>query len=107
MTTAGRIRRGMTAIVITSSLDPSWIRPLAAFRGRGVATVVVALDGAAFDAHVRADRERRGELVAPRDPSHDEAAAKRARALRHALAEYELKVHSVLPRQALGEALVG
>src|SRR5258705_8116342 len=37
--TAGRLRRGMTAIVITASTDPTWIRPIAALRGRGIATV--------------------------------------------------------------------
>ena len=33
--TVGRLRRGMTAVVITPSLDPSWVRPLASLRGRG------------------------------------------------------------------------
>ena len=35
---AGRLRRGMTAIVITPSLDRSWIRPIAALRTRGIAS---------------------------------------------------------------------
>jgi uncharacterized protein (DUF58 family) len=39
--TVGRLRRGMTAVVITPSLDPSWVRPLAS-RTR-VACVVVSL----------------------------------------------------------------
>ena len=32
--TVGRLRRGMTAVVITPSLDPSWVRPLASLRSR-------------------------------------------------------------------------
>src|SRR4029077_11684819 len=49
ITTVGRLRRGMTAVVITASLDPAWVRPLASLRTRGVACVVVTLDAAAFD----------------------------------------------------------
>ena len=41
ISTVGRLRRGMTAVIITPSLDPSWVRPLASLRGRGVACVVV------------------------------------------------------------------
>ena len=36
-----------------------------------------------------------------------DAAAKRARALRHALAEYELKAYGVTPGRPLGEVLAG
>src|SRR6476619_2651663 len=32
----GRLRRGMTAVVITASLDASWVRPLASLRTRGI-----------------------------------------------------------------------
>ena len=105
--TAGRLRRGMTAILITSSTDPTWIRPVAALRSRGITTVVVALDAPAFDRMARAERERAGETVPPLEPGVEEQRAQRARAMRHALAEYELKVHTVGPGQALGEALVG
>jgi uncharacterized protein (DUF58 family) len=104
---AGRLRRGMTAIVITPSTDPTWIRPAASLRRRGITTVVVTVDAAAFDRVARGERERMGETVPPLDPAVVEQRAKRARALRHALAEYEIKVHTVLPGQALGEALVG
>src|SRR5438045_557914 len=31
---AGRLRRGMTAMVITPSTDPAWVRPIAALRSR-------------------------------------------------------------------------
>jgi uncharacterized protein (DUF58 family) len=105
LTTASRLRRGMTAIVITSSTDVTWIRPIGALRPRGIATVVVAVDGAAFDRVARTERERLGEQLPPLDPAVEEARAQRARALRHALAEYELRVHTVLPGQALGLAL--
>ena len=44
--TAGRLRRGMTAIVITPSTDGTWIRPIASLRSRGIATVVVTVDAA-------------------------------------------------------------
>jgi uncharacterized protein (DUF58 family) len=105
--TAGRLRRGMTAIVISPSTDGTWVRPIASLRTRGIATVVVAIDGPAFDRVARAEREREGETLAPIDPTVTEQRAQRARALRHALSEYEMKVHTVLPGQALGEALVG
>ena len=105
VTTAGRLRRGMTAIVVTSSTDSTWIRPIAALRSRGITTVVVSVDAAAFDRVTRAERERSGESLAPVDPAVEESRAQRSRALRHALAEYELRVHTVLPGQALAEAL--
>ena len=105
VTTASRLRRGMTAVVITASTDVTWIRPIAALRGRGIATVVVTIDAPAFDRVARLERERLGELVPALDPAVEEQRAQRARALRHALAEFELRVHTVLPGQALGAAL--
>ncbi len=86
-----RLRRGMTAIVITASQDPSFVRPLAALRARGIGAVVISLDAPAYE------------------PAPDEAAAdaarKRARALRHTLAEYQIPTYTVGPHQPLGEAL--
>jgi hypothetical protein len=102
----GRLRRGMTAVVVTASLDPSWVRPLAALRSRGVACVVVTADAAAY---ARLDAEARAGATGGKvanDPEADEAHAKRRRALRHALAEYELKVHELVPNRSLGELLV-
>ena len=95
----------MTAVVITASLDPAWIRPLAALRTRGVGCVVVVADVAAyarFEADVKA--EATGTTVA-RDPVAEEAAAKRRRALQHTLAEYELSAYTVTPNRPLGEIL--
>ena len=91
--TVGRLKRGMTAVIITASLDPDWVRALAALRARGVGCVVVTLDPSAFEP--------------PAEGPDAEAAAKRVRALRHALAEYELPYHVVTPDRSLGEILAG
>ncbi|MFP5343294.1 MAG: DUF58 domain-containing protein [Candidatus Limnocylindria bacterium] len=89
-----RLRRGMTAVVITASLETDWVKPLAALRSRGVACVVVTLDAAAYaDAHEAHEAGGGG-------PD-----AKRARALRHALAEYELRSFPIDPGQSLAAAL--
>ena len=94
-----RLRRGMTAVIITASMDPSWVRPLAALRQRGVGCVVVSLDASAF-ALATDD--------APRpDAATLEAQAKRARALHHALAEYELRSYFIDPGRSLAEQLAG
>ena len=96
--TVGRLRRGMTAVVITPSLDPSWVRPLAAC-GRAASpaswspstprpTTALARGG-------RAAAERRDAVESTPRPTS--CAAKRARALRHALAEYELPSYAVTP----------
>jgi uncharacterized protein (DUF58 family) len=103
--TVGRLRRGMTAVIITPSLDPSWVRPLAALRTRGVACVVLTLDAAAYD---RAAHPLPAVSVSggsPPPPDIDEETAKRARALRHAIAEYELKSFTITPGRPLGEIL--
>jgi uncharacterized protein (DUF58 family) len=89
--TVGRLRRGMTAVIITASLDPAWVRALAALRARGVGCVVITLDPGAFEP---------GQTAADVD-----LFAKRARALRHALAEYDLPSYVVTPGRPLGEIL--
>jgi hypothetical protein len=81
----------MTAIVITASLDPSFVRPLATLRTRGIGTVVVLLDQPAF-APVAADGDT-------------DVSRQRGRAVRHALAEYEIPVSVLGPDQDLAEAL--
>jgi uncharacterized protein (DUF58 family) len=101
----GRLRRGMTAVIITASLDPAWVRVLATLRGRGVACVVVLLDALAYDRVAQDERAAlAGERYVP-DPEVEEAARKRLRALRHALAEYELKTYIIEPGRPLGEVL--
>jgi uncharacterized protein (DUF58 family) len=104
--TVGRLRRGMTAVVISPSLDPSWVRPLGSLRARGVGCVVLSLDAAAFD-RFAGSRETvlAGDVRAPLTEVGDEV-AKRARALRHALAEYELASFTITPGRPLGEILV-
>jgi hypothetical protein len=96
----------MTAVVITASLDPSWIRPLAALRTRGVGCVVIVADAAAYGRAEIEERARRAGREAIIDEAAEEAAAKRRRALHHALAEYELKVHTIVPGRPLAELLV-
>ncbi len=91
ITGLNRLRRGMTAIVITASTDPGFIRPLATLRGRGISAVVVLLDQAAF---------------APNpDAMGAELQHQRVRAVRHALAEFELPTFVVGPDRPLAEAL--
>jgi uncharacterized protein (DUF58 family) len=102
---AGRLRRGMTAVLITPSVDRSWVRPIAALRTRGIASVVVTLDAAAADRLDREDRRRRGERVVEPTSEAEEQRAQHARALRHSLSEYELRVHSLTPGRSLAEAL--
>ena len=88
-----RLRRGMTAIIITASLDPSFIRPLATLRGRGIGSVVVLLDPMAFSADADG-------------PDEIETRRQRTRALRHALAEFELPTVAVGPTRDLGAVLI-
>jgi uncharacterized protein (DUF58 family) len=96
-----RVRRGMTAVIVTPSSERDWVRPLATLRGRGVACVVVWIDAAAYDRH--AHRLAARATAAP----SDDPAAQRVRALRHALAEYDLPVKVVTPGRPLSEVLVG
>jgi uncharacterized protein (DUF58 family) len=96
----GRLRRGMTAVVITASQETDWVRPLASLRTRGVACVVVSLDAPAYARTVLAGD---GGEPTEADPASPEA--KRARALRHALAEYELRTYTITPGRPLGEIL--
>jgi uncharacterized protein (DUF58 family) len=103
--TVGRLRRGMTAVVITASLDPAWVRPLASLRTRGVACVVVTVDAAAYERYAVDTRPIADGAELARDEPADELVAKRSRALRHALAEYELPSFTVTPGRPLGEIL--
>lgn len=106
VTTIGRLRRGMTAILVTASQDPGFIRPLATLRGRGIATVVVLLDPVAFTQYAAGADDGAGEVAAASMPREElEARAQRARALRFALAEYDLPTYVVGPGRPLGEVL--
>ncbi|MBI2780428.1 MAG: DUF58 domain-containing protein [Chloroflexi bacterium] len=108
-----RIRRGMTAIVITASLSREWVKPLSTLRSRGVACVVISLDIPAFERHEQElAGERAGtsaEAPAPR-PAGQKATdgtptAQQWRALRHALAEFDIAVYPVGPTTPLAKAL--
>jgi uncharacterized protein (DUF58 family) len=103
-----RIRRGMTAVVITPSLDRTWIKPLSTLRSRGVACVVVTFDVGAYDRFARDEElRRRGKPAEPEDPAETAARKQAARALRHALAEFDISMHTVVPARPLGELLAG
>jgi uncharacterized protein (DUF58 family) len=106
-----RIRRGMTAIVITASLNREWVKPLAALRTRGVGCVVISLDTPAFERYH--EELARNSAAAPADaaPADEHASdevtssAQQWRALRHALAEYDIAVYVVGPTTPLAKAL--
>jgi uncharacterized protein (DUF58 family) len=101
-----RIRRGMTAVVITASLDRGWVKPLAALRSRGVACVVVSLDVPAFERREQEDAARRAGTGADDSPlPQPSATAQEWRALRHALAEFDITVYRAGPAVPLSEAL--
>ena len=97
----GRLRRGMSAVVVTPSLNRDWVRPLRDLRGRGVETVVVLLDAPAFSAVARRER-------GISDPEDDvlEGEQRANRAIRHALAEYDLTWHSIKPGEPIAAQLV-
>ncbi len=95
----GRLRRGMTLLVVTPSLDPSWVRPLASLRPRGVGVVVCHLDPVAYGA-----LEDRPEQRGRADPDADRVRA--LRLVQHTMAEYDLQVHHVVPHRRLAELLV-
>ena len=65
----------------------------------------MTLDALASDKLDRAERTRAGEPVREPDQAVVEERAKRARAVRHALAEYELNVHTLVPGRSIAETL--
>lgn len=101
LTAMPRIRRGMTAVVVTPSLERGWVRPLGTLRGRGIAASVCLLDRAAYDAW-----GRRADARPPVPASVLEEQERAARAMRHALAEHDITTHVVGPGRKLGELLV-
>jgi uncharacterized protein (DUF58 family) len=83
-----QLRRGMTAVVVTPSLDRGWVRALAGLRSRGVSAVVISIDAASYEqphARVTDSPERK--------------------ALRFSLAEYDLKTCEVHLGDDLGTVL--
>ena len=76
---AGRARRGMAVVVITPSLDASWVRPLAALRGQGMAPVACLIDPLA---HLQREADLAGAGTLPpslREPLEREIAGAAAR----------------------------
>jgi uncharacterized protein (DUF58 family) len=110
-----RLRRGMTVVVITPSLDPRWVRPLTGLRRRGVERAIILLDAPAFRAYARREEgdalsdalseALRGTSDKAANPEL-EAEQRGARSVRHALAEHDLRWHSILPGEPLGTQLV-
>ena len=101
-----RIRRGMTAVVVTASLNRDWVKPLANLRSRGVACVVIALDVPAFERRDEEEATRRSGVPSLDAPlPQPSSTAQEWRALRHALAEFDIAVYRVAPAVPLGEAL--
>jgi uncharacterized protein (DUF58 family) len=92
-----KLRRGMTAVVITPSRERVWVRALSTLRGRGVTAAVITLDAPSYEPRSRR-RPRFGETDA--DP-----AAQDQRALRFALAEYDLKSYGVKAEDDIGAVL--
>ena len=106
--TVPRIRRGMTAVVVTPSLERGWVKPLAALRARGVGCVVISFDIADFERFARdEDLRLRGLPSEAPDQVAEASRTQRVRALRHALSEFDVEVHTVHPARPLGEALAG
>ena len=97
---APRLRRGMTAVVVTPSTDRDWVRPLTTLRTRGVTGVVVLPDALAFAEHAYkfGEGEMNDELL--------EAFRVESRALHHALAEYDLVPSRLVPGKPLAAQLV-
>jgi uncharacterized protein (DUF58 family) len=95
-----RIRRGMVVLVVTPSLDPAWVRPLAAVRRSGITPIAVLLDPLAHLAASPAAGGQERPASSARGP-----AERQMRALLHALAEHDVRAHVVRPRVPLGEQL--
>lgn len=100
-----RIRRGMTTVVVTASMERSWVKPLAAMQTRGIACVVISLDVPAFERHEQEEAARRAGAPVPEPDAEPSASAQQWRALRHALAEFDIAFYRVGPTTPLVEAL--
>jgi uncharacterized protein (DUF58 family) len=95
------IGRGTVVIVVTPSLDRSWVAPLATMRGAGVSPIACIIEPLA---HTSSSLLAVGQ-EAP-EPSQREPMERGLRALQHALAEHDVGVHLVQPGIPLAEQLV-
>lgn len=98
---ASRLRRGAIALVITPSLDRSWVKPLAAIRSAGLPPTACIVDPLA---HAAASQAMAGQ--ASPDPTARQPFERDLRALRHALDEHDVISHVLVPGVPLGEQLV-
>lgn len=92
-----KLRRGMTAVIVTPSRERQWVRTLTSLRARGVTAAVVALNAATYDGY--------GGTAHDPDLGTD-VASQEQRALRFALAEYDVKADEVHAGDNLGAVLV-
>ena len=102
-----RLRRGMTALIITPALDAAWVRPLNGLRQRGVEAFVILLDAPAFAAYGQGLDQRKltpTALAAQQTVREENLRAQRA--LRHALAEHDLRWLNIEPGEPLATQLV-
>jgi uncharacterized protein (DUF58 family) len=97
-----RVRRGMIALAITPSLDPTWVPPLSALRATGVAPIACLIDPAT---HVVSPTG--GAAAGTGSPSGVEGTEQARRALLHVLAEHDVHAHVIRPGLELGEQLIG
>ena len=88
----GRLRRGMTAVIITPSLERDWVRPLGGLRSARRRDVRSSCSTRPRSPHMAADRQTAMSEQALNAQRRARADA-RARALRHALAEHDLRWH--------------
>ena len=98
------LRRGMSAIIVTPSTEPGWVRPLATLRPRGIGCQVVWLDPAVYARHAAELDGRAGDPAVGEELAALEQAARNTR---YQVAEFDLRTHAVPPGVPLGEALVG
>jgi uncharacterized protein (DUF58 family) len=91
-----KLRRGMTAVIVTPSRERQWVRTLTSLRVRGVNAAVITLAADSYDTasglHTRNEKDA-------------DLAAQEQRALRFALAEYDLKAYEVHAGDDLGAVL--
>jgi uncharacterized protein (DUF58 family) len=92
-----KLRRGMTAVVVTPSHDRQWVRALTGLRARGVTAAVVSLNAPTYENVAR--KRPHGE------DSEEDRAGQEQRALHFALAEYDLKTYEVRAGDNLGQVL--
>jgi len=99
---SAHMRRGTVALAVTSSLDRSWVAPLAALRSAGVAPIACLVDRLEHEIDSRV-AEGREEL----SRSEHEAIEQELRAMLHLLAEHDIRATVIRPGVPLGEQLVG